>query len=35
MGSVSELKNLQYQSVIKQGDILLGRVQKLGRVINV
>jgi len=27
-------KNLQYQSVIKQGDFLLNRVQKLARVIN-
>ena len=28
-------KNAQYQSVIKQGDILLNRVQKLSRVINI
>jgi 26S proteasome regulatory subunit N7 len=27
-------KNLQYQSAIKHGDILLNRVQKLARVIN-
>lgn len=27
-------KNLQYQAVIKQGDVLLNRVQKLARVIN-
>jgi len=30
-----DAKNAQYQSVIKQGDILLNRVQKLSRVINV
>lgn len=29
------LKNIQYQSTIKQGDILLNRIQKLSRVINV
>jgi len=28
-------KNGQYQSCIKQGDILLNRVQKLSRVINI
>lgn len=28
-------KNYQYQSVIKQGDILLNRIQKLSRVINI
>ena len=28
-------KNAQYQSTIKQGDILLNRVQKLSRVINI
>eukprot|EP00158_Paraphelidium_tribonemae_P007131 Partr_v1_DN28123_c1_g1_i1_m55361 putative Proteasome (Prosome, macropain) 26S subunit, non-ATPase, 6 len=28
-------KNAQYQECIKQGDILLNRIQKLGRVINV
>jgi 26S proteasome regulatory subunit N7 len=28
-------KNAQYQSVIKQGDSLLNRVQKLSRVINI
>jgi 26S proteasome regulatory subunit N7 len=28
-------KNAQYQTVIKQGDILLNRVQKLSRVINI
>jgi len=28
-------KNGQYQSVIKQGDILLNRIQKLSRVINI
>ncbi|XP_063593657.1 26S proteasome non-ATPase regulatory subunit 6-like [Penaeus indicus] len=28
-------KNWQYQAVIKQGDILLNRVQKLSRVINI
>jgi len=28
-------KNAQYQSVIKQGDLLLNRVQKLSRVINI
>lgn len=27
-------KNFQYQSIIKQGDILLNRIQKLSRVIN-
>ncbi|RUS14118.1 hypothetical protein BC937DRAFT_94324 [Endogone sp. FLAS-F59071] len=30
-----DAKNAQYQAVIKQGDLLLNRVQKLGRVINV
>jgi 26S proteasome regulatory subunit N7 len=29
------LKNFQYQSTIKQGDILLNRIQKLSRVINI
>merc|ERR1712212_276585 len=28
-------KNAQYQSTIKQGDILINRVQKLSRVINI
>lgn len=28
-------KNLQYQTVIKKGDLLLNRIQKLARVINV
>lgn len=28
-------KNWQYQAVIKHGDILLNRVQKLSRVINI
>ena len=28
-------KNRQYQSVIKKGDLLLNRVQKLSRVINI
>jgi len=28
-------KNAQYQTTIKQGDLLLNRVQKLSRVINV
>lgn len=28
-------KNWQYQSVIKQGDLLLNRIQKLSRIINV
>jgi 26S proteasome regulatory subunit N7 len=27
-------KNAQYQQVIKQGDLLLTRIQKLGRVIS-
>jgi len=30
-----DTKNAQYQSTIKQGDILLNRVQKLSRVINI
>ena len=30
-----DAKNAQYQSVIKQGDVLLNRIQKLSRVINV
>ncbi|KAG8233403.1 hypothetical protein J437_LFUL013396 [Ladona fulva] len=30
-----DAKNSQYQSTIKQGDILLNRVQKLSRVINI
>jgi 26S proteasome regulatory subunit N7 len=30
-----DTKNAQYQSVIKQGDLLLNRIQKLSRVINV
>jgi 26S proteasome regulatory subunit N7 len=30
-----DTKNAQYQSVIKGGDILLNRVQKLSRVINI
>ena len=29
-----DAKNAQYQSTIKQGDLLLNRVQKLSRVIN-
>jgi len=28
-------KNYQYQACIKQGDILLNRIQKLSRVINI
>jgi len=28
-------KNAQYQALIKQGDLLLNRVQKLSRVIDV
>ncbi|KAJ1497775.1 26S proteasome non-ATPase regulatory subunit 6 [Coelomomyces lativittatus] len=28
-------KNAQYQSLIKQGDLLLNRIQKLGRIINI
>lgn len=28
-------KNRQYQDVIKKGDLLLNRVQKLSRVINI
>ena len=28
-------KNDEYQSIIKQGDILLNRIQKLSRVINI
>lgn len=28
-------KNWQYQATIKQGDILLNRIQKLSRVINI
>jgi len=27
-------KNAQYQAVIKQGDLLLNRVSKLSRIIN-
>jgi 26S proteasome regulatory subunit N7 len=30
-----DTKNALYQSAIKQGDLLLNRVQKLSRVINV
>lgn len=30
-----DLKNLQYQGIIKKGDLLLNRIQKLARVINV
>jgi 26S proteasome regulatory subunit N7 len=30
-----DAKNAQYQSVIKEGDLLLTRIQKLSRVINV
>lgn len=30
-----DLKNAQFNSVIKQGDLLLTRVQKLSRVINI
>jgi len=29
-----DAKNAQYQSTIKQGDLLLNRIQKLSRVIN-
>ena len=29
-----DAKNAQYQATIKQGDLLLNRVQKLSRVIN-
>lgn len=29
-----DTKNAQYQATIKQGDLLLNRVQKLSRVIN-
>lgn len=28
-------KNWQYQAMVKQGDLLLNRVQKLSRVINI
>lgn len=30
-----DAKNAQYQATIKQGDLLLNRIQKLSRVINV
>lgn len=30
-----DAKNAQYQTVIKQGDLLLNRIQKLSRVIDV
>ena len=30
-----DLKNQQYRSVVKKGDSLLNRVQKLSRVINI
>jgi 26S proteasome regulatory subunit N7 len=30
-----DAKNAQYQDAIKQGDLLLNRIQKLSRVINV
>jgi 26S proteasome regulatory subunit N7 len=30
-----DVKYAQYQNAIKQGDILLNRIQKLGRVINI
>ena len=30
-----DTKNAQYQATIKQGDLLLNRIQKLGRVINI
>ena len=30
-----DTKNAQYQATIKQGDLLLNRVQKLSRVINI
>lgn len=30
-----DAKNAQYQAVIKQGDVLLNRIQKLSRVIDV
>lgn len=30
-----DVKNAQYQASIKQGDLLLNRIQKLARVINV
>lgn len=29
-----DTKNAQYQACIKQGDLLLNRVQKLGRVVD-
>lgn len=29
-----DTKNAQYQACIKQGDLLLNRVQKLGRVVE-
>ena len=30
-----DTKNFQYQTIIKQGDLILNRIQKLGRVVNV
>lgn len=30
-----DTKNLQYQDIIRKGDLLLNRIQKLARVINV
>ena len=30
-----DTKNAQYQATLKQGDLLLNRVQKLSRVINI
>jgi len=30
-----DAKNAQYQAAIKQGDILLNKIQRLSRVINV
>ncbi|CAI5502446.1 unnamed protein product, partial [Closterium sp. Naga37s-1] len=30
-----DARNAQYQSVLKQGDLLLNRIQKLSRVIDV
>ncbi len=30
-----DAKNAQYQEIIKQGDLLLNRIQKLARAVNV
>jgi 26S proteasome regulatory subunit N7 len=30
-----DIKTSQYHSTIKQGDVLVNRLQKLGRVINI